>query len=555
MTLRFHTRTFLISFVPVVVLLVASFWMVQRLVQSTVRESQRAVLRENQLALSRIQASADLQNSRFLKVAGENAALKAGVQLLRADPIGGGAQRTVEDQLRELGEHMGFDLLLVATPEGVPLAAVIREPAKGNIPGELVPLAPQSLSSVHDGLSLIGTKAFQIGSAAIDADQENVATLLVGKIFDLSESTAPAVLLYDGEIVQSNIPNFSFTDLKLSLRNCTPGTECNLRLHNSDWISLPVPAVSATGDYSLRSLQNIDAAIAPVQTRLRRMLITAVLCSVLVLLACSMVSSRSIVRPLAKVVTHLRKAGRTGELPEFNSDLSSILEVHELTESYNRAAASVRQAQGSLHGAYIEFVGSLAQALDARDRYTAGHSWRVSQLSCAIAGAMHLDTDAVEKIRIGALLHDIGKLGISDTILQKPTILTKEEVAIVEEHPAIGRRILAGVQGLHPFLSAVESHHENWDGSGYPRGDSGEATPIDARIIHVADAYDAMTTDRSYRRGISHGEAIEILIASSGTQFDPRIVDAFVSLHRTPATAQLWPRTQSGVHASFVEAQ
>src|ERR1700678_1784058 len=150
----------------------------------------------------------------------------------------------------------------------------------------------------------------------------------------------------------------------------------------------------------------------------------------------------------------------------------------------------------------------------------------------ATAAAMGLDPESVERIRTGALLHDIGKIGIADSVLQKTGRLTDEEFALVKEHPAIGRRILEGVGGLSPFLNAVELHHENWDGSGYPKGQVGEETPVDARIIHVSDAYDAMTTDRSYRRGLTHERAIEILHEYSGTQFDPRIVEVFAKLHR-----------------------
>jgi HD-GYP domain-containing protein (c-di-GMP phosphodiesterase class II) len=147
-----------------------------------------------------------------------------------------------------------------------------------------------------------------------------------------------------------------------------------------------------------------------------------------------------------------------------------------------------------------------------------------------LAAALQLEFGDVERVRIGALLHDIGKIGIADTVLQKPGRLTDEEFAIVKLHPVIGRKILEGVQGFADYLSAVEFHHENWDGTGYPKGLSGEAIPIDARIIHVADAYDAMTTDRSYRPGMAHERAVSILIENAGTQFDIQVVEAFVTL-------------------------
>jgi HD-GYP domain-containing protein (c-di-GMP phosphodiesterase class II) len=206
--------------------------------------------------------------------------------------------------------------------------------------------------------------------------------------------------------------------------------------------------------------------------------------------------------------------------------------MRELLESYTRAAVSARNAVQKLQTVYVEFIGSLTNALDARDRYTAGHSDRVGQYASLTAAAMGLESHRVGQIRIGAQLHDIGKIGIPDKVLQKPGRLTAREFAIVQEHPVIGRRIIEGIEGLAPYLGAVELHHENWDGSGYPQGQSGEETPIDARIIHVADAYDAMTTHRSYRLAKTHEQAIDELIRCAGTQFDPLIVEVFVNLPR-----------------------
>jgi HD-GYP domain-containing protein (c-di-GMP phosphodiesterase class II) len=209
-----------------------------------------------------------------------------------------------------------------------------------------------------------------------------------------------------------------------------------------------------------------------------------------------------------------------------------------LTAGFNRAAGAIREARENLQGAYVEFVGSLASALDARDRYTAGHSHRVSELSCATAAALGATARELDEIRIGALLHDIGKIGIADSVLQKPGKLTVEEFALIKQHPEIGRRILEGVHGFAPYLAAVELHHENWDGTGYPWGQSGEETPLAARIIHVSDAYDAMTTDRPYRGGMSHDRAISILREFAGRQFDPRVVEVFTNLGFFPEPAQ-----------------
>jgi putative nucleotidyltransferase with HDIG domain len=538
-TVRFRTRAFLIYFLPLALLLAVGFWMIQIFVQSKVRDGLRSSLRENQLAIARVHSKSDLQNSRFLNVVGENAALKDGIQLLASESRGEAARLTVEDQLRELGEHMGFDFLLVSAPDGTPLAGVVRNASiAASAPGELVPVQLAGLAPIRKGLLSINGRTFQVASVPIDQNEENIGSLSVGAFFDFSEFTAPAVLLHNGAVINSNIPNIPLAEINSALRGCTPQAECDIQLRGANWISLPMQSDSVGEGYLLRSLENVDAAIAPVHTILHNLFLAVALGFVLVALLCSLISSRSIVQPIAGVVSHLRSTEHTGVLPEFESNHSSILEIRELIQNYNYAAVAVRIARDNLQDAYVEFVGSLANALDARDQYTAGHSKRVSELSCATAAAMQLDRDHVERVRVGALLHDIGKIGVADAVLQKAGRLTDEEFAQVKEHPVIGRRILEGVGGLAPFLDAVELHHENWDGTGYPKGQSGEQTPVDARIIHVSDAYDAMTTNRSYRRGLTHERAIEILREYAGTQFDPNIVELFTRLPRSLVTGE-----------------
>jgi len=220
-------------------------------------------------------------------------------------------------------------------------------------------------------------------------------------------------------------------------------------------------------------------------------------------------------------------------LAEVQGRQSTVWEIRELTSSFNRAAGAIQEARDNLQRTYIECVGSLASALDARDPYTAGHSRRVSGLSCSMAAALGAGAQEIEVIRIGALLHDIGKIGIADNILQKADALTNAEYTIIKTHPAIGRRILERVNGFAPYLKAVGFHHENWDGTGYPHGLNGEETPLHARIIHIADSYDAMTTSRPYRPGMSHEQACAIIRKCKGTQFDPRLVDVFETLAAT----------------------
>ena len=548
MTTRFRTRAFLICFFPFALLLASSFWLIQRFVESTVRDGLHSSLRESQTAIANIHAKGDLQNSRFLKVAGENSSLKAGMQLLRDNSRSAGARRTLEDQLRELGEHMGFDFMLISAQDGTPLAGVVRRTGmRAEAHGQLEPLDLSLIDSNHPGFLLLEGRMFQVASVPVDQNDENIGLLSVGEYFDFSDLSTPVVLVHNGKVIDSNISHVPLDELERSRAGCGEQAECDLRFHGTNWISLPMKSY---GDgYVLLSLENVDAATTPIQSRLHRLFLTLALVFVLVAVLCSAGSSSSIVKPIAAVVSRLRNAAGTGKLTELDGQPSSILEIQELAEIYNRAAISVRSAGENLEAAYLEFVGSLAHALDARDQYTAGHSRRVSELSCAIASKMQLDAADVERIRIGALLHDIGKIGVSDTVLQKPGRLTDEELALVEQHPVIGRRILEGVQGFASFLGAVELHHENWNGSGYPKGQSGFETPIDARIIHVSDAYDAMTTDRSYRRGMTHDKAISILIENAGIQFDPQIVNVFVNLPR----ATFFHRPSSAKEAEPVE--
>lgn len=238
--------------------------------------------------------------------------------------------------------------------------------------------------------------------------------------------------------------------------------------------------------------------------------------------------------PLDQLVAHLREASKTGELPDFPAADHALPEIMELIGSLNAAARAIRAEREKLLNANVGFIGSLASALDARDPYTAGHSRRVSEYSVAIAKQMNVSAEDCETIRIGALLHDIGKMGISDAILRKPAALTETEVALIREHPVIGRRILEGIAGFDRFLPVVELHHENWDGSGYPYGLKAEQAPLTARIVKVADAYDAMTSDRPYRRGMSHEEALAILRETVGVELDGAVFAAFAQVPDLP---------------------
>jgi putative nucleotidyltransferase with HDIG domain len=185
-----------------------------------------------------------------------------------------------------------------------------------------------------------------------------------------------------------------------------------------------------------------------------------------------------------------------------------------------------RLAHGPDRAARFRAAASLAKAVDARDTYTGSHSTRVAELGAWIAARLGLDAEQVELARLAGSLHDLGKLAIPEEILRKPGPLTPPERLVLERHPQIGFRMLESL-GVEPVAEWVFRHHERWDGLGYPDGLAGDEIPLGARIIFIADAYDAMTSDRAYRGRLTPQDAVAELERCAGTQFDPAIVALF----------------------------
>jgi len=183
-----------------------------------------------------------------------------------------------------------------------------------------------------------------------------------------------------------------------------------------------------------------------------------------------------------------------------------------------------------LERTHFETIMAFSEALEARDQYTAGHSRRVMEYSKGIGQRMKLDKQDIEDLKRSALLHDIGKIGIPDIILKKKTKLTNEEYAVIKTHPETGAAILKHIKSLKHLVPAVFYHHERFDGDGYPDSVAGTKIPLHARIIAIADTFDAMTSSRSYRGALSFRTALSELERNKGVQFDPDIADIFLEL-------------------------
>jgi putative nucleotidyltransferase with HDIG domain len=228
---------------------------------------------------------------------------------------------------------------------------------------------------------------------------------------------------------------------------------------------------------------------------------------------------------------------RQREMKRLNERLLSDLQARNV--ELTTALRNLEEMGHQLERSYMQTVQSLAVALEAKDRYTSGHSQRVSRFATLIARSMGLPRDEIEVVSQVALLHDIGKIGMLDSILNKPSNLTPEEREMVKSHPVVGAQILSPVKTFERHVAGIRHHHEMFDGSGYPDGLKGEDIPLSARIVSLADAFDAMTSTRPYRIGLPLTFAMQEMIKMRGRQFCPTTVDAFARVLQSAAAAGL----------------
>lgn len=222
-------------------------------------------------------------------------------------------------------------------------------------------------------------------------------------------------------------------------------------------------------------------------------------------------------------------------------------EMNLLTTAANEAAIAIENSRmyENLQDAFVGTIRSLAETIDAKDTYTRGHSERVSLYAEAIARGLGLKGSELQTIRYAGYLHDVGKIGIPDAILSKPGKLTMDEFNIIKKHPVLSEKILTPVNFPFPVQSIVRHHHERYDGKGYPDGLGGEENPLGARILFVADAYEAMTSDRPYRKALSTQMALDELERNTGTQFDPRVVEVFARIIRSESSTKREARMEA----------
>jgi HD-GYP domain-containing protein (c-di-GMP phosphodiesterase class II) len=245
------------------------------------------------------------------------------------------------------------------------------------------------------------------------------------------------------------------------------------------------------------------------------------------------VSARSITTPIQQLAESTRSIAK-GDFSK-KITIKSKTEIGELAETFNKMTADlelyieqIKRALKENKELSLGTIRALAAAIDEKDPYTKGHSDRVTNYSIIIARNMGLDEKRIETIRISALLHDVGKIGIEDKVLKKPGALTDDEFDVMKQHPVKGAHIMGSIEQMREMIPGMKHHHEQWDGNGYPDRLKGEAIPLIARIIGVADTFDAMTTNRPYQKAIELEYTLKKIKGNAGIKFDPQVVDALM---------------------------
>ncbi|HBB93925.1 MAG TPA: hypothetical protein DC054_00920 [Blastocatellia bacterium] len=281
------------------------------------------------------------------------------------------------------------------------------------------------------------------------------------------------------------------------------------------------------------AIQDEAAALSSVSDMRRQTLFVSLLSAVLALMF-GFYFAEKLTRPVRELAAgaqriaagdfsqRVRVLGRT-ELGELGASFN------QMTDQVERFVGDLQRSAEENHELFLGTVKALAAAIDGKDPYTRGHSERVSRFSVATAQALGLAEAEIEKIRISALLHDVGKIGIDDRILKKPSALTDEEFEIMKTHPQKGFKIMSQIPAMRDFLPGMYMHHEMINGQGYPQGLEGDELPMQARIVSVADTFDAMTTERPYQRAMELEAALTRLKSFVGTRYDGRVVAAFIA--------------------------
>jgi putative nucleotidyltransferase with HDIG domain len=379
-----------------------------------------------------------------------------------------------------------------------------------------------------------------------DSKGDAAGVVLVGRslarvAMDMRSKTFAQITFYDraGQVLYSTLPlaheldpetaaqTISFKDIQSTKRELTGQRDLDVA---------NIPFAEILGSWEVRgnhelgvlgvALSQNPVVQSSTSSRWRIFLLVASANFLIILVGIQL--ANRITSPLLQLVQASMKVSRGDLDVQVRAETND--EISILTESFNTMVASLSQSQRDLINAYDSTLEGWARALELRDKETQGHSERVTELTVKLAEAMGIQGDSLVDIRRGALLHDIGKMGTPDAILHKEGPLDEAELRIIRQHPGHAYDMLRHIDYLQAALEIPYCHHEKWDGSGYPRGLKGEEIPLSARLFAVVDVYDALISDRPYRKALAPAEVIDYLKKQSGSHFDPGVLDVFLGM-------------------------
>ncbi|MEJ2305480.1 MAG: HD domain-containing phosphohydrolase, partial [Anaerolineales bacterium] len=363
---------------------------------------------------------------------------------------------------------------------------------------------------------------FYVSGPVYDQNGEFAGVILVGKTLtslleEMRRKTLAQITVYDAE---GQVIATTFIDLQ-NLRD--------INVANLDYAEILGPwEVRYDADLGILGVALVkNFYVSPsLPTRVQIFLLVAL--ALLLVLVMGVNLARYITTPLLGLVqasTEVALGNLAVQVDPHSND-----EVAVLTESFNHMVKNLKKSKMDLIEAYDTTLEGWARAVELRERKTGEHTRRVAEMAVRLAEKMDFDEEQMPHLRRGALLHDIGKIGIPDAILLKPGKLTDEEWKTMRKHPQYAYEMLWQIEFLRPAIEIPYCHHEKWNGSGYPRGLTGEGIPLEARIFAVVDVFDALTSDRPYRKAMPEEQVIEIIQRESGAHFDPQVVEAFMDL-------------------------
>ena len=527
---RLVTRALVTSFLTVAVVLIAVFAVLSLRVRDEVRQSVAANLASAQQVFTRVEA----RRQQDVRAAVESPTLKAALDIWLTErataneATGRQLLATLQREADKIADRFSADVLAVSDADGRVVVSSGRRAAAW-VRGQLV--GSPAAAAIADRTTTVANVTYHVISVPLQLGEAAIGSLELGTALDTAYareladlSRGHAAIIAGSAVIATTLPADAAGDL--AVMGAGSDGPAIATLAGESWAVQPL---SRLGSVSFLALASVDAA-AGTQTTAALQSLGWVALGAMVLAALGSVwLARTLTRPidhLSKSLLTMTAAGRAHAPVPISGESR---ELDQLTSTFNALMASVSAAEADAEATYLGAVRALAAALDARDPYTAGHSERVSRFAVAIGEELKLDAEQLETLRLGALLHDIGKIGVPDEILRKPGVLSAAEYESIKTHPVAGARILRSIPFLAPHIPIVELHHERPDGLGYPYGLHADEIPLAARIVHVADAFDAMTSARAYRSGRIPVEAIAELRKCSGTDFDRQSVEALVA--------------------------